>query len=175
MQHASPDPAVSTPTDAKPVKKRAPALYAIIAAKLGKGLLLIGIAMGIYSLMGEDLRGEFERFLRWVKLDPEHEFFAALGEKLQAVTPSNIQWIASGTLLYGLLLLVESIGMTFRAFWAAWLAISETAFFIPIEVYELVRHFSPTVLAILVLNVVIVWYLVENRNRLFRHHHHHSS
>jgi uncharacterized membrane protein (DUF2068 family) len=144
-------------------------LYGIIALKLGKSLLLFGITLGIYSLMDEDLRAEFERFLRWVRLDPEHQFFADLGDRLQAMTPSNIRWIASGTLLYGLLLLVESIGMAFRAFWAAWLAIGETAFFIPIEIFELVRYFSFVVFVILVVNVLIVWYLIRNRDRLFRH------
>jgi len=159
----------SVPPVDRHVKNRAAGLYTIIAVKLGKSLLLFGVALGIYSLMGDDLRSEFERFLRWVRLDPEHKFFAALGENLRAVTPSNIRWIASGTLLYGLLLLVESVGLMFRVFWAGWLAIGETAFFVPIEIYELMRNFSLAVAAILVVNVAIVWYLVKNRNRLFHH------
>ena len=150
-------------------RKRAAGLYTIIAIKLGKSLLLFGITLGIYSLLGEDVRWEFERFLRWMRLDPEHEFFAHLGAKLEVLTPSNIRWIASGTLLYGVLLLVESVGMMFRVFWAAWLAIGETAFFIPIEVYDLLRDFSAAVFVILIVNVGIVWYLVRNRNRLFHH------
>jgi uncharacterized membrane protein (DUF2068 family) len=144
-------------------------LYTIIAIKLGKSFLLFGIAMGIYSLMNEDLQAEFERFLRWVRLDPEHQFFADLGAKLQLLTPSNVRWIASGTLIYAVLLLVESVGMMFRVFWAGWLAIGETAFFIPVEVYHLIRDFSLSVSIILVVNVAIVWYLVKNRNRLFHH------
>jgi uncharacterized membrane protein (DUF2068 family) len=144
-------------------------LYTIIAIKLGKSFLLVGIAMGIYSLMNADLQAEFERFLRWMRLDPEHQFFADLGAKLQLVTPSNVRWIASGTLIYGVLLLVEGAGMIFRVFWAGWLAIGETAFFIPVEIYELIRNFSLAVFIILVVNVAIVWYLVRNRNRLFHH------
>jgi uncharacterized membrane protein (DUF2068 family) len=144
-------------------------LYSIIALKLGKSLLLFGITLGFYSLLDADLRSSFEQFLLWVKLDPEHQFFADLGLKLQSITPSSLRWIASGTLLYGCLLLVESIGMMFRVFWAAWLAIGETAFFIPIEIYHLMRDFSPGVFIILVINVAVVWYLVKNRNRLFHH------
>jgi uncharacterized membrane protein (DUF2068 family) len=62
------------------------------------------------------------------------------------------------------------------------MAIGESAFFIPIEIYELVRRTaseSPrpghtvTVLVILGLNILIVWYLFANRQRLFRHHSHH--
>ena len=151
------------------MRRRAAGLYTIISIKLGKSLLLFGIALGIYSLIGEDLGSELERFLRYVRLDPEHQFFADLGARLQAMTPSSIRWIASGTLLYGLLLLVESVGMMFRVFWAAWLAIGETAFFIPIEVYGLMKDFSLTVLIILIMNVAIVRYLVRNRDQLFHH------
>ncbi len=150
-------------------RKRAPGLYTIIALKLGKSLLLFGITLGIYSLMGDDLQMEMERFVRWLRLDPEHQFFADLGARLQVLTPASIAWIASGTLLYGVLLLVESIGLMFRFFWAAWLAIGETAFFIPIEIYHLIRDFSPAVFVILGVNVAIVWYLVKNRARLFHH------
>jgi uncharacterized membrane protein (DUF2068 family) len=153
----------------RPVTTGAAGLYSIIALKLGKSFLLFGITLGIYSLMDENLVSEFERFLRWVRLDPEHQFFADLGVKLQVMTPSNVRWIASGTLLYGLLLLLESVGMMFRVFWAAWLAIGETAFFIPIEVYDLMRDFSLAVFIILVINMAIVWYLVKNWNKLFHH------
>ena len=142
-------------------------LYSIIALKLGKSLLLFGITVGFYSLLDEDLRSTFERFLHWVRIDPEHQFFADLGLKLQSITPSSLGWIASGTLLYGVLLLVESLGMMFRVSWAAWLAIGETAFFIPIEIYHLLTNFSPVIFIILVINVAVVWYLVKNRNRLF--------
>ena len=119
--------------------------------------------------MDSDLRHEFERSLRFVRVDPEHAFFARLGDRLQAITPRSVQFVASGTFLYAVLLLVESAGLLRRAFWAAWLAIGETAFFIPIELFELLRGFSKTMLAILVLNVAMVWYLLRNRRRLFPH------
>ena len=151
-----------------PVSRRVTGLYTIIAIKLGKGVLLILIALGVYSLMGDDLRLEFDQFLRWINIDPEHQFFSDLGRKIQRITPDNIRWVAWGTLLYGLLLLVESIGLMFRASWAVWLAISETAFFIPIEIYELMHGYSLTLLAIFAVNLLIVLYLVRNRQRLFR-------
>lgn len=86
-------------------------------------------------------------------------------------------WAAAGTLCYSLFSLVEGVGMIFRAGWACWLAIGESGFFIPIEVYELSRpvKFSWWLLLVLVVNVIIVWYLFQNRNRIFRHHHHHHG
>jgi len=159
----------SRTTRPTPGRQRAPALYAIIAIKLGKALLLLGVALGLYSLLGDDLQAEFHRFARWIRLDPEGRFFAALGNHLDRITPANLRWLASGTLLYSALLLAESAGLALRAGWAVWLAIGETAFFIPIELFELVRRFSEGMAGILVLNALIVLYLVRNRQRLFHH------
>ena len=68
--------------------------------------------------------------------------------------------------------LVEGVGLIFRVGWAGWLAIGESAFFIPIELFELVHRPSRVVFVVLALNIFMVWYLFVNRNRLFRHHHH---
>jgi len=72
---------------------------------------------------------------------------------------------------YALLAVVEGIGLLLRYTWAANLAIAESAVFVPIEVYELSRSFSYSMLCLLCLNVLIVIYLIQNRERLFRHTH----
>jgi uncharacterized membrane protein (DUF2068 family) len=165
--------------------KRAPTLYIIAAIKLIKGLLLVAVAIWFFVLAGKDLPDMFDRFLRFVDLDPEKRFFANIGDWLDTITPGNVQAVATVTMLYGLFLLVGGSGLAFRAKWAIWLAIGESAFFIPVEIFELVRRrpldpanhphlFShPKIgLALLLgLNILIVWYLYENRSRLFRHHH----
>ena len=81
-------------------------------------------------------------------------------------------WVVVGTLCYSLFSLVEGVGLIFRVSWAGWLAIGESAFFIPIEIHELVKNPVLPVFLVLALNVVIVWYLFRNRRWLFRHHHH---
>ena len=67
--------------------------------------------------------------------------------------------------------LVEGVGLMFRVSWAGRMAIGETAFFIPIVIYELSHKISLFVLVIPGLNILIVWYLFQNRGRLFRHLH----
>ncbi len=152
-------------------KKRAAGLYTIIAIKLGKAVLLAAAALGLFSLMDNDLPATFERWVRTLRLNPDWEFCVALSRQLRTVTPANLGWLSGGALLYSLLLLVESTGLILRAYWAVWLAIGETAFFIPIEVFDLVRHPKLLVEAILVINTLIVVYLARNRDRLFHHHH----
>jgi uncharacterized membrane protein (DUF2068 family) len=169
-------------------KKRAPTLYLIIAGKLIKGVLSLLLALGVYKMTGAGLSDLFDRFVHWVHLDPENRFLSDIGDRLELITPANVRWLATGTFLYSLFSLVEGVGLIFRAPWAGWLAIGESAFFIPIELFELVRRHRPEVLnpsrsellshpklglsIVLAINVFIVWYLFANRKRLFRHHHH---
>lgn len=150
--------------------KRAAGLYTVIAIKLGKSLLLAAAALGIYSLLGDDLSAEFEKLLRTLGQNPEHDFWTTVSAKLDTLTPGGLKSLASGTLLYAVLLFVESLGLIGRRGWAAWLAIGETAFFIPIELIDLLHRFRAGIAVLLVVNVLIVAYLVRNRQTLFRHH-----
>lgn len=152
-------------------KPRAPTLYVIIGLKLLKGICLLVLALGVYGLSHINLPDEFLRLLDWLKIDPEKKFFSDIMRKIATITPANLIWLASGTFLYSLFSLVEGTGLLFRVSWAGWMAIGESSFFIPIEIYELMKAFSVTVFVILLLNILIVWYLFQNRARLFRHHH----
>lgn len=153
-----------------PPRKSVVGLYTVIAYKLGKGLLLLAAALGIYSLLGDDLAAGFEKLLIVLRQNPERDFWMAVTAKLEALTPGGIRSLASGTLLYAVLLFVESLGLFWRCWWAVWLAISETAFFIPIEVLELLKGFRIGIGILLIANALVVWYLARNRERLFGHH-----
>lgn len=155
--------------DYEEIKNRAPTLYAIIAIKLVKGLLLSLVGLGVYSLADNNLNEDYRSLLNWVHADPERTFFSHLAAVIKTITPENIYWVATGTALYSLFSLIEGVGLIFRVTWAGWMAIGESAFFVPIEVYELMHGYSLAVLVILVLNIGIVWYLLQNRHRLFRH------
>jgi uncharacterized membrane protein (DUF2068 family) len=170
-----------------PHPRRAPTLYCIAAIKLIKGAALLLLALGVFSLANKNLSDVFDQFLRWVHLDPERSFFQGIGDRLDTVTPANVRVVATGTLLCGLFLMALGLGLAVRARWAIWLGIGESAFFIPVEIFELVRHHSVAqpehprselfahprlgLLIVLGLNVAIVCYLFKNRERLFRHPH----
>jgi len=165
--------------DTEKIKRRAPTLYAIIAIKLFKGLVFVTLAIIAYTLSDNDLPAEYRNLLHHLRLNPERKFWADLARQVGYLTEAKVLWAAAGTLIYSLFSLVEAIGLMLRVSWAGWLAIGESAFFIPIEVYELLhRPLDPnrsghpiTLLIILAINIIIVWYLLRNRHRLFRHHH----
>ena len=150
-------------------RKLAPTLYGIVAFKVLRGALLLMLAMQVYALVGEDLRPRFDEAVRRLRIDPETEFFEHLGQRIDAITPVNVGWVATGALLYGLLSVGEGIGLALRARWAGLLVVAESGFFVPLETYAIIRNPSPTVGVILILNVAIVIYLHRNRDRLFGH------
>ena len=127
------------------------------------------LAMQVYRLVGEELRPHFEQAVLRLKLDPETEFFERLGDRIDAITPVNVGWAATGALLYGVLSLAEGIGLALRTRWAGLLVVAESGFFVPLETYGLIRNPSATILAVLILNVTILVYLHRNRKRLFSH------
>jgi uncharacterized membrane protein (DUF2068 family) len=164
-----------------PVKKRAPTLYAIIVFKLIKGLLCVALAFVIYHESNKNLSEDWRRFLQSpfvttvfgdLRIHPESKFWIDLARTIGRVTESNMHRAAWGAVVLSLFPLVEGIGLMYRVSWAGWLAIGESAFFLPIEFYELVKPntFSWSIFAVTVINIIIVWYLYDNREVLFRHH-----
>jgi uncharacterized membrane protein (DUF2068 family) len=149
---------------------RAPTLYGIIAIKLIKGGLFVALAVTAYTLSDNDLPVEFKKVMDFLGTTPANRFFGSLAEKVGHLTEAHLLWTAAGSFIYSLFSLVEGVGLIFRVKWCGWLAIGDSAFFIPLEVYELLGDFRPGIFLLFVVNVVIVWYLLQNRERLFKHH-----
>ena len=157
--------------------KRAPTLYFIVGFKLLKGLTALLLALGAFSLSDNNLPDEFRKLLEFLHLDPEKKFFLDLADRIGEITPTNLEWVAAGSVVYGLFMLLQAVGLAFRVSWIVWLVIAESAFFIPIELFELVRRHAPNpenhphffthprigVALILAANVAIVGYLFKNR------------
>src|SRR5437667_4970184 len=150
------------------LKKPAPTFFGIITFKLLKGSVFLILAIVLYCLSDNNLPQEFKDFLAEpavesilyaLRVHPGNKFFTHLAEQIGQLTEANVLTAAAGTLLYSLFSLVEGTGMIFRVSWAGWMAIGESAFFIPIELYELSRpgKFSWVLVAVLVINIIIVW------------------
>ena len=145
-------------------------------------MLFIALAIVMYCESTHDLPKEYRAFLNGpfaktvfgqLRIHPENRFFTHLAEQIGNLTESKVRWAALGTLAWSLFPLVEGIGLIFRISWAGWLAIGESAFFVPIEIFEMAQKFSWLMTVIMITNVFIVYYLYHYRNVLFRHHHYH--
>jgi len=168
--------------------KRAPTLYFIVGIKLVKGVAALTLAIISYCLNDNNLPEDFRKLLEFFHIDPEKRFFLDLADRISEITATNLNWLALVSVVYGLFMLLQAVGLAMRVSWVVWLVIAESAFFIPIEVFDLVRrhvanpeyHRHLFIFAhpkigwaiILAVNVCIVWYLFKNRDRIIRHHSH---
>lgn len=167
--------------DEEPLR-RAPTLYIIIFFKLAKGLGACALAVALCFQTASLLPSEYQHLLArpWVvntfhylRIHPENKFFTDLAKNISNVTDAGVREAAIGALLWSLFPLTEGIGMMFRARWAGLLAIGESAFFVPVEMYKLAERFSWFMVGVAIVNIGIVWYLYVNRDRLFHEPQHH--
>ena len=156
---------------AKP--KRAPTLYLIISFKLLKGMVALLLALKVHRLSEDTLPEEYQKLLQFFHLDPEKKFFADLADRVAEITQANLHWVVIGSVVYSIFMFLQATGLIFRVSWIVWLVIGESAFFVPVEIFELVHRPSWIKLTVLVVNILIVWYLFANRARLIKHHHQH--
>lgn len=137
-------------------------LLPLIAAERGiRGLILI--AAGIYLLThtGTNFGSVADRFARAIELDTHRPWVRHLIHRLGALRRHEVGVFGVGALGYGLLELVEGVGLWLRQRWAEWLTVVATSLLVPFELYELVQKPSVLKAAGLVVNVLIVAYLVR--------------
>jgi len=156
----------------------APTLYFIIGFKLLKCVAALLLALGVSRLtddnhdgMPDNLPAEFQKLLQFFHVDPEKKIIVELANRVAEITQHDLHWVVIFLVVYACFMLLQAGGLAFRVRWIVWLVIGESAFFVPIEMFELVHRPSWIKFIIFAVNVLIVWYLYANRARLIRHHH----
>jgi uncharacterized membrane protein (DUF2068 family) len=133
--------------------------------KLFKALLLIGVGIGALRFLHKDLAGTAMHWIEVLRVDPDNRFVHALLVKIFRVTPKQLRELSVGTFLYAGLFATEGTGLLLRKRWAEYFTIVTTGALIPLEIYEMGRHFTLTKLIVTVVNVLIVWYLAAHVRR----------
>lgn len=130
--------------------------------KLAKALLLIAVGIGSLRLLHKGLGNTVMHWIQVLRFDPDNRFIHGILVKIFRVTPKQLKELSVGTFLYAAVFLTEGTGLLLRKHWAEYFTIISTGLFIPLEIYELARHFTIVKLAVTVVNVLIVWYLVAH-------------
>jgi uncharacterized membrane protein (DUF2068 family) len=136
-------------------------LRLIAAERVLRGTLLVGAGLYLFSHLGSDFGRVAERIMRAVELDPRTHFLHRIVDYLHNLRTHELKIAAALAIGYGVLELVEGVGLWLDQIWAEYLVIVATSLLIPFELYELVRHPSPWKAAGILVNVLIVLYLVH--------------
>jgi uncharacterized membrane protein (DUF2068 family) len=145
----------------QPSSKSSSSVIVLIGVfKLLKAFLLVAVAIGAVKLLHRDVASTVTHWIQVLRIDPDDRLVHALLVKIFRVTPKQLKELSVGTLFYAGLFATEGIGLLLRRRWAEYFTIITTSAFIPIEIFELARHFTVTKLIVSLVNVLIVWYLV---------------
>jgi uncharacterized membrane protein (DUF2068 family) len=135
-------------------------LRVIALFKLSSSVVLFAVALGAFQLMHTAGVAQLAHWINILQADPDEHILLGLLVQLSLVAPRTLQAVSVGTLVYAALLLTEGVGLWLRQRWAEYFTVIVTASFIPLELYEVVRHLSGVNLAVLASNVAIVAYLL---------------
>ena len=136
-------------------------LVAIGIFKLLQCLLVLGFAFGFLGFLHRDVQGIVTEWLDSIHFDLEAQYVADFLASLNGITDTQIRALSGVAFLYSGVFLTEGIGLIRKKRWAEYLTVVATSLFIPVELYEVIRHFGPVKFAVLVLNVAIVWFLIR--------------
>jgi uncharacterized membrane protein (DUF2068 family) len=141
-----------------------PATLTLIALfRLAKALVLFAAVGGVLKLLDPGVGRHLDTWLATLPFLDRHPEWQHAARHLTAASPRRLEVVAAVAAAYGVLFVVEGVGLLLRKVWAEYLTIVATTSFVPFEIYELTRRFTPPRLGALVVNVAIVAYLVVRR------------
>src|ERR1700730_421983 len=143
----------------KPSDSRLLRLIALF--KLLKAVLLIAVGVGALKLIHMDITSVLEHLVAKYGLDPGSRYVGSILEKAANLTPNKVKSIGIGSFVYAGLFLTEGIGLWLLKRWAEWLTVIITSSLVPVEVYETCHHPSAGKVLVLIINLGIVAYLVD--------------
>ena len=148
---------------------RRPRTLALIAVvRLTKALVLVAVALGALRLLNREIAARTRDWLAALPFVARHPLVEKAASRVTGASHAHLEIVAAVALAYAALFATEGVGLWLQRVWAEYLTIVATTSFIPFEVYELTRRFTPIRLGALVVNVAIVAYLVVRRVRARR-------
>jgi uncharacterized membrane protein (DUF2068 family) len=133
--------------------------------KLVKASLLIVVAVGALRLMHQDAAAVLAEWIGALRVDPQGTFVKFVLEHLGVVDDRLLTAISAASLFYAALLATEGVGLCLCLRWAEYMTVIITSSYLPWEIYLLSRRFSLLKTAVILLNVLIVWYLIHALRR----------
>ncbi len=128
--------------------------------RLIEGLFLVAAGIGALRLLKGNYQDTLTHWVHVLRIDPDNHYIHGMLSRVLNVSPRRLKELSAGTFIYAGLRLTEGLGLIARKRWAEWLTVIATAIFIPLEVWEMMRHFTPVRAGFFVVNALVVAYLI---------------
>lgn len=143
--------------------RRSAALRAVASLELTKGVIVLLLGFGAVSLVHKDAWDVAEALLRFFHVNPDHRYAQVFLNLADNLTDAKLWAMAGGAAAYSIVRFVEAYGLWRERAWAEWFALISGALYVPFEAYELIRRPTLIHLAVLLINLVIVFYMLYLR------------
>ena len=134
-------------------------LMVIGAAKVMESLLFVLLGLGVIRLLQQGVVDELTRLIVALRFDPEGRVASAVLNHAALMSPHRLKEISAVAFVHAALDLLEGVGLILGKVWAEFVTVAVSGFFLPLEVYSLVRHVTWVRVTITLINVVVVAYL----------------
>ena len=134
-------------------------LHAVALFEFAKGLVALLAAGGLEMIGPHVLRGWLHTVVTVLGLDAKHDALVTLSK---ALNPDSIHVAAGIAAVYAAMRLVEAWGLWRARAWASWLGCIGAAIYLPLDLYALFAHPGWLSVAVLAINVWIVWVLARD-------------
>jgi uncharacterized membrane protein (DUF2068 family) len=150
-------------------------LRALAIERWVRGTLLVLLAIAVFRLKSTQvtLQELFQRdlrslapFFRQIHFNVSDSATVTSIQHTLHAKATTLSLIGAGILVYGLLQLLEGVGLWSLKRWGEYVAVVGTTLFIPLEVYELTEKASWLKVVVLLVNLAAVVYLLLSK-RLF--------
>ena len=107
-------------------------------------------------------------FSRTLASDPHNRIVLWLFVHIPYLSPNVELALGIGLIFWALLFALQTAGLWYGAPWGELLVIAETAAFLPLQVWNIVRHHRPLEFVAIPVNIVILAYLVDKYRKRSR-------
>lgn len=136
-----------------------PGLHVIALIEAIKGVLAVLAASGLAFLGPAPLQHWVRLLITRFELDPEHGALALFAEK---ISQGAVHWAAAIVMAYGVLHIIEAWGLWRAKVWASWLGCLAATLYLPLDLYALGKHPGAATIAVLAINLIVVWVLARD-------------
>jgi uncharacterized membrane protein (DUF2068 family) len=128
----------------------------------GKGFLLCLLAIGFLGFLHKDVDTIVGNWMSLLGFNMENRHVVAFLARLDKVTDKQLGELSGITFAVAGMFVTQGTGLLLRQQWAKYLTVGVTAALIPMEVFELFKHFGWIKVGVLAVNIAIVAYLLAS-------------
>ncbi|SEK98789.1 DUF2127 domain-containing protein [Nitrosovibrio tenuis] len=128
----------------------------VAAFEAVKGILVLATAAAAFEFFHKDAQQAAERLVGHFHLNPASRYPRIFLEMASNLTNIHLLALGLGALAYAVIRLVEAYGLWHGKRWAWVFGMASAGLYIPIEVYELIKHVNAAELILFLANIAIL-------------------